>query len=283
MLRWILKNGLSSRLNSFAPSFYAVGSHSLIGMPWNIFRTTAILSPSNRPTTFNTVVGTLGPYTAVVVVIPEYDLAFSLMMNGALGHPHGILANISFPLIRAADEWAWTSVRDVYAGRYEAMAEQKINSSITFSQSSEWGLYISEWISNGSSILPVMERLTAKKSGGGPRWVFQVVPTLLEKEGREGFAGRRVVDEEWRWTYLLDGPAEQGWNDWCLSSFDPVTYAGQPLARLVFRRDMESGAVLGVDLGGYNITLKKVDQASDALSQGQSTQSLAKKLQQEIL
>lgn len=245
-------------MNWYAPGFYAVGSHSLIGMPWNIFRTTAVLPKSSRPISFNTVVGTLGPYTSVVVVIPEYDLAFSLMMSGALGHPHGLLKNLSFPLVRAADEIAWTSVRDTYAGRYEAEPEQKINSSITLSQSSDSGLYISEWISNGSSILPVMERLAASKSGGGSSWIFQAVPTFLKPEHRRMSDGKDTVNEEWRWTYVLDKPSDEGWNDWCLSSFDPVMYAGQPLTKMVFRKDVESGRVISVTLSGYNITLKKV-------------------------
>ena len=235
-------------------------------MPWNIFRTTAIPSTSNRPTTFNTVVGTLGVYSSAVVVIPEYDLAFSLMMSGALGHPHEILTNFSFPLVRAADDIAWANVRNTYAGKYEAESEQKINSSITLLQSPDRGLYISEWISNGSSILPVMERLTAMKSGGGSSWIFQAVPTFLKPERREMLGGKVFVDEEWRWTYVLDKPSDEGWNDWCLSSFDPVTYAGEPLTKMVFCKDSESGSVVSVALSGYNITLRKTTQATDGFS-----------------
>jgi hypothetical protein len=199
----------------------------------------------------------------VVVVIPEYDLAFSLMMNGGLGHPHGILTNISFPLVRAADEIAWANVRNTYAGKYEAETEQKINSSITLLQSPDRGLYISEWISNGSSILPVIERLTAIKSGGGSSWIFQAVPTFLKPEHQGMLDGKAFVDEEWRWTYVLDKQSDEGWNDWCLSSFDPVTYAGEPLTKMVFRKDVESGRVVSVALSGYNITLRKTVQGAD--------------------
>lgn len=259
LLRWTLKTNVSSAMNWFSPGFYAAGSHSLIGMPWNIFRTTHILS-SNRLTTFNTVVGTLGPYTSVAVVIPEYNLAFSLLMSGALGHPHAILENISFPLIRAADDIAMASLRNTYAGKYEAETEQRINSSITLLQSADHGLYISEWISNGSSILPVIERLTARKSGGGSHWIFQAVPTFLKPERRVMLDGEVVVDEEWRWTYVLDKPSSQGWNDWCLSSFDPVTYAGKPLTKMVFRKGVDSGRVISLALSGYNITLRRIVQ-----------------------
>jgi len=55
---------------------------------------------------FNTVIGIFGPYAAVVVVIPEYDLALSFMMSSALGYPYRILTNISFSFIRAADDIA---------------------------------------------------------------------------------------------------------------------------------------------------------------------------------
>nr|A0A3G1DJI3.1 RecName: Full=Probable hydrolase M10; AltName: Full=Squalestatin S1 biosynthesis cluster protein M10; Flags: Precursor [Phoma sp. MF5453]AMY15067.1 hydrolase [Phoma sp. MF5453] len=271
LLRWTLNESPSSLLNWFAPGFYAVGSHSLIGMPWNIFRTTAPLSIPNRPTTFNTVVGTLGPYTSVVVVMPEYDLAVSLMMNGALGHPHDILAKVTFPLVRAADKIALEKVRDNYAGTYKAEPRQKINSSITLSVSPDHGLYISELISNGSSILPVMERLASSKSGGGSNWIFQAVPTFLETKRRRTPHDRVVVNEEWRWTYVLDKPPGEGWNDWCLSSFDPVTYAGEPLTKMVFQKDAKSGRVLSVALSGYNITLPKGVQEAGIFAQLEGT------------
>jgi hypothetical protein len=236
-------------------------------MPWNIFRTTTALSTSNRPTNFNTVVGTLGPYTSVVVVMPEFGLALSLMMSGALGHPHEILTNITFPLVQAAEKVAWASIRDTYAGKYEAETGQKINSSITLSQSPDHGLYISEWISNGSSILPVMERLASSKSGGGSSWIFQAVPTFLKPKRREMRDGNVFLDEEWRWTYVLDKPSGEGWNDWCLSSFDPVTYVGEPFTKMVFRKDAKNERVFSVELSGYNITMSKVVQDEDSLLQ----------------
>lgn len=236
-------------------------------MPWNIFRTTAALSTPDRPTIFNTVVGTLGPYTSVVAILPDYGIAMSLVMSGALGSPHEILTNITFPLVRAAEKVAWENVRDTYAGKYEAEPGQKINSSITLAQSSDHGLHITEWISNGSSILPVMERLASSKSGGGSSWIFQAVPTFLKSKRKEMRDGYVFYDEEWRWTYVLDKPSGEGWNDWCLSSFDPVTYVGDPFTKMVFRKDAENERVLSVALSGYNITLIKVVQDVDRIMQ----------------
>jgi hypothetical protein len=275
LLRWTLIGEPSSLLNWLAPGFYAVGSHSLIGMPWNIFRTTAPLSMPNRPITFNTLVGTLGPYTSVVVTIPVYNMAVSLMMNGDLGHPHELLTNITFPLVQAADRIAWENVRDDYAGTYKAETERNINFSITLLVSQDRGLHISEWISNGSSVLPVMERLAYSKSGGGPHWIFQAVPTFLEPKRRKMHNDRVILDEEWRWTYTLDKPPGEGWNDWCLSSFDPVTYVGEPLTKMVFRKDAKSERVLSVALSGYNITMIKVVQDGDSFAQGTDPSLLA--------
>ena len=75
--------------------------------------------------------------------------------------------------------------------------------------------------------------------------------------------GKVFVDEEWRWTYVLDKPSYEGWNDWCLNSFDPVTYAGEPLTKIVFRKDVGSGRVVSVALSGYNITLRNRVQGTD--------------------
>ena len=269
LLRWILNNhnDVSPTTDWFTPGYYAAGSHSFIGIPWNIFRTTSVLPDTNRPTTFNTVVGTLGSYTAVSAVMPDYDLALVLMMSGGLGSPHQILGNISFPLIQAAEQIAQNNLKTTYAGMYVASAESGINSSITLSQSSTRSLYISNWISNSTSILPRLEAFTASRSGAGSHWYFQLAPTFLEPQKRESPANKTQIGEVWRWTYVLDAPANQGWNDWCLSSFDPQTYAGQPLTRMTFWKDEASGEVGQVELGGFNITLtKKIGPADEETS-----------------
>ncbi|EME41523.1 hypothetical protein DOTSEDRAFT_73816 [Dothistroma septosporum NZE10] len=265
LLRWLLKSdslatkeatgSISSKLNLFTPGFYAVGSHSLIGMPWNIYRSTNVL-PYNRPVTFNTVVGTLGPYTSVVVLVPEYDLAFSIIMNGALGHPHGVLNKISTPLIRAADQVIWRNISDIYAGTYESQQEG-LNTSLNLQQDPEKGLYIYTFISNSTDALATMQKLTAAKSGAGNKWIFQLAPALLSAESPHETDGE--IEEHWRWTYVLDEPedGETGWNDWCLSSFDPVTYAGRPLTEVVFIREKTTGKVLRVKMVGWDVWLEK--------------------------
>lgn len=259
LLRWILANAREALpyIDWFAPGQYATGSHSLIGTPWNIFRTSSILLHTDRPVTFNTVVGTLGRYTAVAALMPDYDLAFTLLMSGELGSPHELLRNITSPLIEGAEAVNQRALNTTYAGRYESANGRRLNSSITLAQEPGRSLYISEWISNGTSILPAVQRFTAHRSGAGSKWYFQLVPTFLPAERRMRPDRSAQLGEDWRWTYVLDAPPSHGWNDWCLSSFDPETYAGQSLTRFTFWRDERSGRVDEVELHAYNVTLSK--------------------------
>lgn len=224
-------------------------------MPWSIYRSTHVL-PYNRPVTFNTVVGTLGPYTSVVVLVPVYDLAFSVVMNAALGHPHGILNEISTPLIGAADQAIWRNISDIYAGTYESQQEG-LNTSLVLQQDPEKGLYIHAFISNSTDALLTMRKTTAAKSGAGNNWIFQLVPALLPAQSPHERDGES--EEGWRWTYVLDEPedGETGWNDWCLSSFDPVTYAGRPLTEVAFIREGTTWKVLRLKMVGWDVWLEK--------------------------
>ena len=256
LLRWILANymDVNPTMNWFTPGFYGVGSHNYIGMPWNIFRTNAVLPQTNRPVTFNTVVGTLGYYTAVSIVLPDYDLAISLMMSGALGDPNLILQYITFPLIQQADSIAQDNLKTIYGGTYSSSL---LNTSVTVSQSSARSLFLETWISNGTSILPTLVAFTALRGGQGADWYFQVVPTFTTPLQREGSGNKTELGEAWRWVNILEAPADQGWNDWCVSSFDGESYAGTPINKMIFWRDESIGEVTELEIPAFNVTLTK--------------------------
>lgn len=260
-LRWILANYLDIHptINWFTPGFYGVGSHNYIGMPWNIFRTTAVLPQTNRPVTFNTVVGTLGSYTAVSIVLPDYDLAISLMMSGALGDPNLILEYITFPLVHQAEEIAQNNLKSIYAGTYSSSSIQsELNTSVTLSQSSARSLFLGSWISNGTAILPSLVAFTAMRGGQGADWYFQLAPTFTTPLRRERPGNRTQLGEAWRWVNILEAPADQGWNDWCVSSFDGESYAGTPINKMIFWRDGSSGEVDELEIPAFNVTLAKM-------------------------
>jgi len=245
---------INPTINWFTPGFYGVGSHNYIGMPWNIFRSNAVLPQTNRPVTFNTVVGTLGSYTAVSIVLPDYDLAISLMMSGALGDPNMILQNITFPLLREANSIAQGNLKAIYAGTYSSSL---LNTSVTLSQSSTRSLFLETWISNGTSILPTLVAFTALRGGQGADWYFQVAPTFTTPLQREGLGNKTQLGEAWRWVNILEAPADQGWNDWCVSSFDGESYAGTPINKMIFWRDDSTAEIVELEIPAFNITLAK--------------------------
>ena len=260
LLRYVLRNyeTLSPTINWLLPAAYSTGSHSLLGMPWEIFRTTAILTEIKRPVTFVTKGGGLIGYYSYSIMLPEYDLAVSILLSGDLGALNPLLEKITTPLVKGAEEFAQRSLKDNYAGTYVAAqgvnASDNLNSSITLEQSPSRSLFVSRWISNGTDVLPALTEFVAAQAGDGGDIYYQVIPTFEERR-----SGSRI-GQVWRIVNVLDTPADSNqtgdiWNDYCVSNVDPISYAGKPLNEVVFW-DKVNG-VSQIELSAFRIVLDR--------------------------
>jgi len=260
LLRYVLSNyeTLSPTLNWLLPVAYSTGSHSLLGMPWEIFRTTAILTDTNRPVTFVTKGGGLIGYYSYSILIPEYDLAVSILLSGDLGALNPLLEKITTPLVKAAEDSAQRSLKDSYAGTYVATdgvnASADLNSSITLEQSPSRSLFVSQWISNGTDVLPALTEFVAAQAGDGGNIYYQLIPTFEER-----LSGSQI-GQVWRLTDVLNTPTDTNhtgdvWNDYCVSNVDPIIYAGKPLNEVVFWGDAKG--VTEIELSAFRIVLSR--------------------------
>ena len=252
-LRYILKHhqDISPLIDWFEPVTYSAGSHSLFGMPWEIFRTTAILTDTNRPVTFITKGGGLAGYYSYVVLIPQYDLAISMLSAGNLGSFESLLESITTPLVRGAEDFAQRNLASTYAGTYD---DAHLSSSITLAQSPDKSLHISAWSSNHTDVLAPLNEYVSALAGTAGGIYYQAIPTS-ETRVQDNLTG-----EVWRFYNVLDTPAEsnttsQIWNDYCVTNVDPLDYAGKPFNELVFW--FVDGKVVSVGLTAFNATLEK--------------------------
>jgi hypothetical protein len=253
-LRYILTHyqTISPTINWFLPAAYSPGSHSLLGMPWEIFRTTEILNQTNRPVTFVTKGGGLTGSYSYSVLLPDYDLAITMLVSGELDALNAVLDAVTIPLVRGAEDAAQKSLRQTYAGTYQA---QHLNSSIAISQSAAKSLHVTHWISNGTDVLPPLTEFVAGQAGQGNTVYYQLVPTQISR--RRG--GR--VGEVWRFYNVLDttagSEASELWSDYCVANFDPIQYAGKPLNEVVFWKDGRDGEVMEVELTAFKAVLER--------------------------
>lgn len=260
LLRYAMNNynSITSALNWFFPATYSTGSHSYIGYPWEIFRTTSILPDNNRPVTFNTKGGGLTGYYSYSIVIPSHDLAIFMSVGGgstALFALNEIFESLLDPLVLAAESIAQDNLNQTYAGQYTASSG--LNSSLVISQSANQSLYIESWISNSTDVLSVFVPLVADTAGTGDNLYFQLVPTFETRAS----SNSSILGEVWRFINVLNDYGEPDnatttWDDYCVANFDPLSYAGVPINEVIFWRNGNGTEdVESVEVSAFRVTM----------------------------
>jgi hypothetical protein len=224
-------------------------------MPWETFRTSSILRHSSRPITFFTKGGGVPGYTTIIILIPDYDLAVSVLTAGNPAVLFPVVEAVTTKLLRAADEVVFKQLHARYTGTYSAPSSAKLNSSITLSSTPELGLHITRLVSNGTDMFALLD--TAFPRG----FHAQLVPTLLYADEK------RKMGELWRVVPIE--PREEGkekgvWDDFCITNIDGPSFDGKPLTEVVFW-DGDRGAVGEVELSALRVVLGRDGKESKGL------------------
>lgn len=252
-LRFVLSkyNGLTHALNWFNPVSSSRGPYSFYGIPWEIYHTDRVLEGSRRTVRFITKGGGLPGYTSVIIVAPEYDLGFTILLAGN----HELLSklqNIVTSFIRTAENSAVRQLQERYAGTYTS-PDPTLNSSVTL-VADHRGLVVTQLISNSSDML---------KSGPLHQWLpqpgfAQLIPTLLYRDAQA------QQGEEWRLQPVED--RVQGdrdiWDDYCITDIDGPLYAAVPFNSFVFWDQGEGQAFQTLELSGFRTRLTRADEAA---------------------
>jgi len=251
-LRYILThyNAITHAVNWMHPVSPSRDMHSFYGLPWEIFQTDRVLTNSRRTVRFVTKSGGLPGYSSLIVLVPQYDLAFTLLLAGPPDFFHSLMETTTVNMVRAAEELTVSELVDRYAGRFVA-ADPNLNSSIVL-VADHRGLVVEQFISNSTDVLQssLMQYL------GRPRdlsWYMQLVPTQLyrDQSAQKG--------ELWRMQVTAERPHGERdvWDDYCFTNTESMLYGGIPLNEVVFWKG-SSGLVYDLELAGFRANLTRI-------------------------
>lgn len=249
-LRYILAryNGITHATNWIHPVSPGEGLYSFYGMPWEIYHTDRILLNSRRVVKFITKGGGLPGYSSIIMTLPDYGLAITLLVGGPPDFFPKLQEIVTVEVVRAAEQYAIAQLQQRYAGTFIA-PDPELNSSITL-VADHRGLVVERFISNSTDMLPLAKLLGMQ--GEGPGYV-SLVPTLLYHD-EEASSG-----ELWRLTataYRSEGERDI-WDDFCITNIDPVMYAGLPLNEFAIWGG-EDGIAYDLGLTGFRANLTRI-------------------------
>jgi hypothetical protein len=226
------------------PHSYSSSIDFAYGMPWEIFRTTSLLSDSDRIMDLITKSGSLSGYASRIIIIPEYNIGVTVLVAGEGKAKGWIEELVMSKLIPEVESGARCKMRDKYADTYYAPAYLGVNSSVKIDLDGASGLVLTSWISNGTDFLYQYAAL----SMGADKGRAQLVPSNI---------GRGSSAEVWRVMFATpDTRTGRAMENCLIDDLDSMMYGGRSLEEFVFHLG-EDGVVESVELPAFRITLKK--------------------------
>ncbi|TLD33390.1 hypothetical protein PspLS_01578 [Pyricularia sp. CBS 133598] len=254
---------------------------TMIGAPWEIYRSRNVTS-DQRTVEVYTKSGGLITYTSLVVLVPDYDLVFTIMATGPTSELPFLqiqvltsrLVQALMPAVEAASR---DEARPLYVGVYR---DEATNSSLTVSLAQDDlgpGLNATGWIVRGKDVItallepvilvppPAEAVLPAPPADAPPpqqqSFSLRLYPTSLKNKKRESWRGVMGFGsaEELAQVDALLAWEEGSCGTW--SSVDRPAYQMRSLDQFIFGLG-EDGAAVSVELPSFNVTLKKVGAAA---------------------
>ncbi|KAF2180351.1 beta-lactamase/transpeptidase-like protein [Zopfia rhizophila CBS 207.26] len=212
-----------------------------VGAPWEIMRPANLNLTYPRPIDLYTKMGSVPTYAAHAVLIPEYDLAISIMAAGSNSN-EAVAKLIGMGvenLVPIADQLARQQAADKYVGTYVS-TNLTNNASLTIALDDGPGLAIPEWKNQGKDMLDTFSQIASVER---ENFGFRLYTMGLGDRWRVGFES------------VKNGAsfADMGCDSWLL--VDSYRYGKQPLDELEFR--VKGGKVEGVWAPGLRLYLKK--------------------------
>ncbi len=256
LARAILKSTLLSPVETrrwLKPRANTASLMSSVGAPWEIQRVT-------RSTLDNVVVdlytksGSTGIYNSLVVLIPDYEVAFTVLTAGDVSTLVSMLsemvAETFLPMIYQISK---EEAAGAFGGTYKSSGA--INSSFSLSTDDGPGLLVARWISNGTDVLAGYEHL------GNVMVKARIYPTGLRSPATGGNSTAQV---SWRGIFqsvpVINSTyrPRQIFNEDCDNWFgiDAITYGSNGLDDFVFQVD-QNGNALTVEPRALRIQLTK--------------------------
>ncbi|KAI2773964.1 beta-lactamase/transpeptidase-like protein [Daldinia loculata] len=254
--RAILSHKLLSPVSTrrwLKPFAFSSDPLAMVGMPWGARRIK--LEDTYRYTTAFNKAGNIGDYSAILAILPDFDIGITILLAGELpGNAGFSLADtIGERILPAIEEAARAEAGAQYSGHY-VYPSNKINSSMTITTDKLPGLSISQWFSNGTDFAWISTVLQNQYTPVTPR--IRLYPSGLEGPAENG--GKRVAFK----AIFEDADAPRNNNKMFSTecgtwvSIESVIYGSAAMDELIFNVD-SSGKVVSVTSPSLRVTLNK--------------------------
>jgi len=235
----------------FKPHSWSSSLTATFGMPWEIFRTTTLLPDTDRGITLVTKAGALFAYVSHIVLMPEYDLGFTILVAGDSKALSWLDNEVITTVVNGVEKIARDQTKEKYSGFYKSPT---LKSSLTLEVDGSSGLVVQSLISNGTDFLREFTHLMTGEQDIDQGRV-QLLPAKI-----------RTTDgvESWRATVVPSDRKSKGVIDFCLiNDVDSFIYGERSMQQFDFAFD-DHGEVNGVTLPAFRVTLQKTEAATSS-------------------
>ena len=161
-----------------------------VGGPWEIMRTHDLTS-DGRVIDLYTKSGDLGPYKGMLVLIPDFDVTFAILMGGPDASSVAVTVGVGQlieVLIPALDEVAKEEAQKNFAGTY---MDEETSSTVILSLDDGPGLLVTELVMRDVDVLENYASYTATQGGAPSTDKIEITPRLyssgLRADNQLGF------------------------------------------------------------------------------------------------
>jgi Beta-lactamase len=243
------------------PSSNTGSPYSLVGMPWEIYRTQNLTPKHPHMIDLYAKAGASEGYRSQIAVIDEYGIAVVILTAGNPKAVNFLYNAVLDVLVPAIDDIARDQGRDFTGTFVEYPRDSSVKFKVTIAQDED-SMIIAELMRNGTDMLASYREVFTLNIGHSADrlpTVARIYPTDMntnsEIQQHQG-TGKKVILEEWRIDWDLEVntatqlPGADGSRNDCLYwVLGDWTYYGQEsLDRLVFVRDALTNEVIGLQI-----------------------------------
>ncbi|KAI0535261.1 beta-lactamase/transpeptidase-like protein [Xylaria digitata] len=247
--------------------------HSLVGTPWEIYRTEELTPDHPHVVDIYAKGGAAYGYQAQMAVLDEYGAGIMLLTAGSALATPPLYDAILTALVPALDEIAREQAMERgYAGLFvdgstcpSNPSSKEANGSVAFNVTvvqDQDSLVLQSIERNGTDILASLREIWSVTIGGflavAPSKA-RIFPIDIRNEDLISMSdgtSQRVVREDWRveWDFTLSGDTDlpgaglSAKNRLTWTLIDWMYYGSEPIDRIVFVLDAESGDVVGLEI-----------------------------------
>lgn len=223
-----------------------------VGAPWEIVRGPN-LTTDGRIIDFYAKTGDVGDYSAILVLVPDYDLVLAMNIagpNSDTATSLGMFSQLVEALIPVVDQIGKSEASEKFAGFYSASPNSTLELSVD-----DFGLLVSNFTANG---VDVAKEYSALNQAGDAETTIRLYPTNLQ-------AGN---ESAWRAVYTIGTPEDAAAADAQLFfpegscqtwlRLDRVTYGLESIDYFVFTED-DSGKNTVVQPKAWRLSFARTD------------------------